>query len=129
MVSLKKPKQKCHKTNKDCTIDETSHQIARLIGWMFTKCSCYNSTHRLLSHIRILHLAPEYIVSNLYKMPLLEDTQCRCLVEEATKYHLLPARKLDYSGPRMRYRADDDLEEVLLVGYILSWVKINDVLL
>lgn len=73
--------------------------------------------YNIFSHIRLPHVSAEYLMNDLSKNPCLnEDTGCLRLLEEAHRYHILPARRLDYSGPRLRYRADDDLEEVLLVS-------------
>jgi hypothetical protein len=71
----------------------------------------------IFKYVRLPHVTPEYLVNNLNKMQLLmENPECRKLLEDAQHYHMLPSRRLDNSGETFRYRIDDDLDEVLLVS-------------
>ncbi|XP_053380533.1 kelch-like protein 24 isoform X2 [Mercenaria mercenaria] len=102
--------------DKLVTLDE-EHVCEAALKWIntdFPKRKKY--IYDLFKHVRLPHVTPEYLVKNLSKMPcLMENPDCRKLLENAQHYHMLPSRRLDYSGERLRYRIDDDLDEVLLV--------------
>ena len=67
--------------------------------------------------IRLPHVSTEFLVTRLCMEPLLMDNvDCRTLIQEAQQYHMLPGRRLDWSTRRTRYRSDDEIEEVLLVS-------------
>lgn len=103
---------------EDClvTLDE-EHVCEAAIRWMnadFSKRKKH--AYDLFKHVRLAHVSPEYLVNTLCKVKALKEDPAFCsLLEEAQHYHLLPARRLDHSGPRFKYRVDNDLDEVLLV--------------
>lgn len=72
--------------------------------------------YQLFKHIRLPHVCPEYLVNTLCKSQILmESPESRKLLDEAKDFLLQPARKTDFSSPRMSFRHEDELEEVLLV--------------
>ena len=73
--------------------------------------------YKIFRCIRLPLVSAEYLVTRLYKVPsLTENADCQRLLQEAQSYHMLPARRLDWSSRRMKYRDDDEIEEVLLVN-------------
>lgn len=98
------------------TFDE-EHVCEAVLKWLnvnITKRKKY--MYDIFKHVRLSHVSPEYLVNNLCRVSCLtENRECLKLLEEAQHYHMLPARRLDHSGERFRYRVDDDLDEVLLV--------------
>jgi len=47
---------------------------------------------------------------------IMDNPQCRRLIDEARNYHMMPARMMDFSSPRVKHRTDHDYEEVLTVS-------------
>ncbi|XP_052789258.1 kelch-like protein 24 isoform X2 [Mya arenaria] len=98
------------------TLDE-EHVCEAVCKWIdFDLDQRSKYAFKLLCHVRLPHISREYLVYHLSRVQyFIDDPQCRRLIEEVKHFHMLPARMLDYSSPRMKYRADDELEEVLLV--------------
>lgn len=98
------------------TLDE-EHVCEAAFKWMnydLEKRKQY--AYQLFKQIRLPHVSPEYLVNTLCRNKILtESTDCRILLDEAKDFLLLPARRTDFSSPRMPFRQEDDLEEVLLV--------------
>ena len=98
------------------TLDE-EHVCEAAFKWMncdLEKRKQY--VYQLFKEIRLPHCSAEYIVNTLCMNPLLMGhADCRKLLDEAKDFLLQPARRTDFSSPRMPFRNEDDLEEVLLV--------------
>lgn len=98
------------------TLDE-EHVCEAAFKWM--NCDLEKRkqfVYQLFKQIRLPHVSPEYLVNALCKNKILmENSDCRKLLDEAKDFLLQPARRTDFSSPRMPFRNEDDLEEVLLV--------------
>lgn len=98
------------------TMDE-EHVCEAAIKWIkydLEKRKQY--AYQLFKEIRLPHVNAEYLVNVLCKNSILMGNEdCRMLLDEAKDFLLQPARRTDFSSPRMSFRHEDDLEEVLLV--------------
>lgn len=71
--------------------------------------------HRIFEKVRLPLMQPVYILSVLEHDRLIKDNpSCRDLLEEAKRYHLLPARRQEFVSPRMSFRNFGDFEEVIV---------------
>ncbi|XP_041358583.1 kelch-like protein 5 isoform X1 [Gigantopelta aegis] len=60
---------------------------------------------KLLSHIKLPLMAPQYIADYVETNPLFrDDKECQQLIMEALKYHLLPERRSSFQSPRTKPR-------------------------
>ena len=98
------------------TLDE-EHVCEAAFRWLnFDLNKRKQYVYQIFKHIRLPHVSPEYLVNSLCTNSLLmENPDCRKLLDEAKDFLLQPARHTDFSSPRMGFRYEDDLEEVLLV--------------
>lgn len=70
---------------------------------------------RIFEKVRLPLMQPVYILSVLEHDRLIKDNpSCRDLLEEAKRYHLLPARRQEFVSPRMSFRNFGDFEEVIV---------------
>lgn len=70
----------------------------------------------IIEHLRLPLVSPEYLLNISQQRGLLkEDIVCRVMLEEAKRYHMLPARRQEFTSKRASYRNAYDLEEVLVV--------------
>ncbi|KAK7491628.1 hypothetical protein BaRGS_00017081 [Batillaria attramentaria] len=70
----------------------------------------------LIEHMRLPLVSPEYLLNISQQRGLQkEDIVCRVMLEEAKRYHMLPARRQEFTSKRASYRNSYDLEEVLVV--------------
>ncbi|XP_052249243.1 kelch-like protein 17 isoform X2 [Dreissena polymorpha] len=104
------------KEDRLVTLDE-EHVCEAVLRWIdHDSDSRQKYALKLFSHVRLPHVRSEFIVHKLCQVTyLVENVNCRRLLDEAQHFHMMPARQMDYSGPRMKYRVDDDQDEVLLV--------------
>ncbi|XP_052225452.1 kelch-like protein 29 isoform X2 [Dreissena polymorpha] len=98
------------------TLDE-EHVCEAVLRWIdHDSDSRQKYALKLFSHVRLPHVRSKFIVHKLCQVSyLVENVHCRRLLDEAQHFHMMSARQMDYSGPRMKYRVDDDYDEVLLV--------------
>ncbi|KAK3090484.1 hypothetical protein FSP39_012212 [Pinctada imbricata] len=69
----------------------------------------------LVENLRFPLVQPEYLIEVVERFPdILNDQICREVLEEAKRYHLLPARRQDFVSSRLVYRNYDDFEEVII---------------
>ncbi|XP_062603562.1 kelch-like protein 24 [Saccostrea cucullata] len=69
----------------------------------------------LFEHLRLPLLQPEYLLEVVEQNPLIQnETECREILDEAKRYHLLPARRQEFISPRLVYRNLGDFEEVVV---------------
>jgi hypothetical protein len=69
----------------------------------------------LFEHLRLPLLQPEYLLEVVEQNPLIkDDKECKEIVDEAKRYHLLPARRQEFISPRLVYRNSGDFEEVVV---------------
>ncbi|XP_052278496.1 kelch-like protein 5 isoform X2 [Dreissena polymorpha] len=60
---------------------------------------------KLMSHIRLPLMSPQFIADNVETNPLFKDSkECQGLIMEALKYHLLPERRSSFQSPRTKPR-------------------------
>ncbi|XP_071088582.1 kelch-like protein 5 isoform X3 [Haliotis cracherodii] len=60
---------------------------------------------KLLSHIKLPLMAPQFIADCVETNPLFrDDKECQTLIMEALKYHLLPERRSSFQSPRTKPR-------------------------
>ncbi|KAL8568216.1 hypothetical protein ACOMHN_027739 [Nucella lapillus] len=70
----------------------------------------------LIEHLRLPLVSPEYLLNISQQRNLLkEDIVCRVMLEEAKRYHMLPARRQEFTSKRASYRNSYDMEEVLVM--------------
>lgn len=69
----------------------------------------------LFRYLRLPLLQPEYLLEVVEQNPLIQSEQeCRDILEEAKRYHLLPARRHEFVSSRLVYRNSGDFEEVVV---------------
>lgn len=69
----------------------------------------------LFEHLRLPLLQPEYLLEVVEQNPLIkDDKECKEILDEAKRYHLLPARRQEFMSPRLLYRNSGDFEEVVV---------------
>lgn len=70
----------------------------------------------IFENIRLPFIKPEYLVNLEESFKFLkEDATCMKCINEAKRYHLLPARQQEMNNKQTRYRATAELEEVLVL--------------
>ncbi|XP_063444751.1 kelch-like protein 24 [Mytilus trossulus] len=70
---------------------------------------------RIFEKLRLPLIQPEYLIDVLEQDKLIRhDQSCRDVLEEAKRYHLLPARRQEFVSPRMSFRNFGDFEEVVV---------------
>ncbi|XP_041363937.1 kelch-like protein 24 [Gigantopelta aegis] len=68
----------------------------------------------LFEHLRLPLVRAEYLVEVLEQHPFVRESErCRKVLEEAKRYHLLPARRSEFISPRLTYRNYGAYEEVI----------------
>ncbi|XP_046562083.1 kelch-like protein 24 [Haliotis rubra] len=85
----------------------------------------------LIPHLRLPLVTSEYLINEVESHPILkENRRCQRVVSEAVSYHMLPARRHEFTSPRTFHRHHTHSEEVLVVlgGYSDSGEKVTDVL-
>ena len=69
----------------------------------------------LFEILRLPLVQPEYLLENIDKNNLVqENSECREFVEEAKRFHLLPARRHEFVSTRCVHRNNHDFEEAIL---------------
>lgn len=72
-------------------------------------------TDTLFEHLRLPLMQPEYLLETVDTNVLVkENEKCREYVEEAKRYHLLPARRHEFVCARLVHRNQAEYEEVIL---------------
>lgn len=70
---------------------------------------------RIFEKLRLPLIPPEYLLDVLESEDLIRNSpSCRDVLEEAKRYHLLPARRQEFVSPRMSFRNFGDFEEVIV---------------
>ncbi|XP_041369635.1 kelch-like protein 24 [Gigantopelta aegis] len=70
----------------------------------------------IVEHLRLPLVSPEYLLSISHNKGLLkEDMVCRVMLEEAKRYHMLPARRQEFTSKRAAYRNSFDPDEVIVM--------------
>ncbi|XP_046380582.2 kelch-like protein 24 [Haliotis cracherodii] len=70
----------------------------------------------IIEHLRLPLVSPEYLLNISTSQGLLRDDMvCRVMLEEAKRYHMLPARRQEFTSKRAVFRNSFDPEEVLVV--------------
>ena len=69
----------------------------------------------IFENLRLPLVQPEYLLGNIDRNALVqENSDCRGFVEEAKRYHLLPARRHEFVSSRLVQRNNHDFEEAIL---------------
>ncbi|ESO95204.1 hypothetical protein LOTGIDRAFT_227286 [Lottia gigantea] len=85
----------------------------------------------LMEVLRLPLVSPEYLVNEVEQRSIVNDNKrCQEILKEAISYHMLPARRQEFTSPRLIYRKHSLYEEILVVlgGYSLNGEKVTDVL-
>jgi hypothetical protein len=70
---------------------------------------------KIMEHIRLPLMQPEYLLETLDTNTLVkENDKCRGYVEEAKRYHLLPARRHEFVSARLVHRNQAEYEEMIV---------------
>ena len=70
---------------------------------------------RIFEKLRLPLIQPEYLIDVLEQNKLIRNSPaCRDVLEEAKRYHLLPARRQQFVSPRLSFRNSVDFEEVIV---------------
>lgn len=69
----------------------------------------------LFEYLRLPLVQPEYLVEVLEKHSVIDNNpDCTSVIEEAKRYHLLPARRQEFMSPRLAFRNKGEFEEVIV---------------
>ena len=69
----------------------------------------------LFEHLRLPLVQPEYLLGTIDSNSLVQgNANCKEIVEEAKRYHLLPARRHEFVSPRLVHRNTHDFEEAII---------------
>ncbi|XP_030587567.1 kelch-like protein 5 isoform X2 [Archocentrus centrarchus] len=92
-------------TSDDINVPDEETVVTSLLTWVRHDSSTrQRHLHRLLAHIRLPLLQPQFL-ADLESNPLLrESVECQRLLMEGMKYHLLPQRRPLLQSPRTRPR-------------------------
>ncbi|KAL4640339.1 kelch-like protein 5 [Arapaima gigas] len=92
-------------SSDDMNVPDEEMVMGALMSWVQHDCAGRQRyVPRLLAHIRLPLLAPQFL-ADVESSPLLRDSvECQRLLMEAMKYHLLPERRLLLQSPRTRPR-------------------------
>ena len=72
----------------------------------------------LFETLRLPLVQPEYLLGTIDRNQLVQDSsECKEFVDEAKRYHLLPARRHEFVSSRLAHRNNHDYEEgILCIG-------------
>ena len=86
------------------------------IRWMTEgNQSRLDSVADIVEKLRLPLVQPEYLLEVLERKSFIRNCEaCRGYIEEAKRYHLLPARRQEFVSPRLEYRNFGDFEEVIV---------------
>ncbi|XP_061169051.1 kelch-like protein 24 [Saccostrea echinata] len=103
-------------SDNDLNVKNEEIVIETVFDWLHADiCNRKQHIKTLFEHLRLPLLQPEYLLEVVEQNPLIQnETECKEILDEAKRYHLLPARRQEFISPRLVYRNLGDFEEVVV---------------